>query len=1480
MALGLFHPAVSAWLSRTFRAPTAPQALGWPAIRDGRHTLIAAPTGSGKTLAAFLSAIDSLVRQGLDGTLPDETQVVYVSPLKALSNDIQRNLMVPLAGIREALAQQGLPPVDIRVLVRTGDTPQSERAAMRRKPPHVLVTTPESLYLLLTSGSGRAMLAAARTVIVDEIHAVAGTKRGSHLSLSLERLAALAARPLQRIGLSATQRPIEEVARFLVGGAGPDGDGGPACTIVDTGHIRERDLALELPRAPLETVMSNEVWNEVYDRLAQLVREHRTTLIFVNTRRLAERVTRHLSERLGKTEVAAHHGSLSKEQRLDAERRLKEGRLRALVATASLELGIDIGDVDLVCQLGSPRSIATFVQRVGRANHSVSGVPAGRLFPLSRDDLIECAALLDAVRRGELDRLAIPAKPLDVLAQQLVAEVAAREWGEDELYAMVRQAYPYRNLARPEFDAVVRMLADGFATRRGRRSAYLHRDAVNRRLRARKGARLVALTCGGTIPENADYQVVLEPAGTVIGTLNEDFAIESMSGDVFQLGNSSYRVLKIEPGRVRVEDAQGAPPNIPFWLGEAPARTDELSTAVARLREAIDRRLEHATPDSIQAAVDWLAGELAVSRPAAEQIIEYLAAAKRVLGALPTRDTLVMERFFDETGGMQLVIHAPFGSRVNRAFGLALRKRFCRAFNFELQAAATEDAIVLSLGETHSFPLEEVAHYLHSATVRELLVQALLDAPLFPTRFRWNATTALAVKRFRGGKKTPAARQRLEAEDLMAVVFPDCLACAENLRGDREVPDHPLVNQAIADCLHEAMDVDGLVALLAALERGEKRLLARDLPYPSPLAQETLNARPYAFLDDVPLEERRTQAVMSRRWLDIETADGFGRLDPAAIARVREEAWPQAEDADELHDALMLLGFVTETEGARHGWTGYLDALAAARRAARLVRPGHEPLWVAAEHLPIWRALAPHAEPRPAIDAPAEYAARAWSAEGALVEIVRSRLQGLGPVTAAALARACGLAEERIEAALLTLEAEGFVLRGLFTPGTPETEWCERRLLARIHRYTIRALRAEIEPVAAADFLRFLCEWHGLATDPQPEGPQALLAVVEQLEGFEAPAAAWEADILPSRLKDYDPAWLDSACLSGRAAWARLTLPRGVPGKERAASPVRVTPVALLTRKRLNLWRKLADGQSQDPPRLTSRARLVADWLREHGASFFDDIASGTGLLDAQVEEALGELVAWGEVAADGFSGLRALIRPSERRRTFARRRTARFGIEEAGRWALVRGDLLRGEQGTGGPVHGLLVRREQVRGELPRGEQGATGSARALQPDELEQVARVLLKRYGVVFRRLLEREANWLPPWYELLRVYRRLEARGEVRGGRFVGGFSGEQYALPEAVGALRAVRRRPRSGTLVSVSAADPLNLVGVLTPGARVPALAGNRVLYRDGVPLATYVGGEARLLERLEPGAEWEARNALLRQRIPPVTRVPLLQFQ
>ncbi|HZX43700.1 MAG TPA: DEAD/DEAH box helicase, partial [Myxococcaceae bacterium] len=1155
-ALAPFHPLVQRWFQSTLGEPSEPQSRGWPRILAGEDVLIAAPTGSGKTLSAFLAALDRLLRIALENQLEDRTSVLYISPLKALGNDVQKNLVAPLEAIYELAAREGLCAEPIRVQVRTGDTPASERAQMLRRPPHVLITTPESLYLVLTAARGRETLRQVDTVIVDEIHALARDKRGSHLALSLERLKAQARRRPQLIGLSATQKPVETFASFLTGR--PEG-----CAVVQVGHLRKWQLSLETPEDALSAVATHEMWGQVYDRLVQLTSEHRTTLIFTNTRKLAERVAHDLGTRLGPGTVSAHHGSMARELRLAAEEKLKRGELRAMVATASLELGIDIGAVDLVVQLGSPRAIALFLQRVGRAGHSLHGVSKGILFALTRDELVECTALLRAVHDGELDAVRLPEAPLDVLAQQIVAACAVDAWDERALFAQVKRAWPYRDLGWEQYAQVLQMLSEGVSERRGRMRVHLHRDRVNHVLRARKGARLTALMNGGAIPDTFTYPVVAEPDGRQVGTLDEDFAVEMNGGDVFLLGSTSWRVQGLRAGVVRVEDARGAPPSIPFWRGEAPSRTDELSLEVGRLRDEV---FEH--PE----AGAWLE-RLGIGPRDAEALFEYLHASRQVLGALPSARTIIAERFFDEAGGMQLILHAPFGGRINRAWGLALRKRFCRTFDFELQAAATDDGILLSLGEQHSFPLADIFDFLHPDTVESVLVQAVLQAPLFGTRFRWSATRALALSRYQSGGRVPPHIQRARAEDLLAAVFPAQVGCQDN-HGAAEVepPDHPLVHEALRDCLTDALDVEGLKRVLRALRAGEIRTLARDLPEPSPLAHALLNSQPYTFLDEAPLEERRARAVQVRRGLPAEDAAGLGALDASAIEQVIADARPLIRDAEELHDWL-LAAVLIPAEGVP---THLLDELVATGRAARLTVShldgdevsgiGNEVFGTAesgrssssrsfvicAERLLHGRALFPTAAVTPDLtalpgDSPVER-------EVAALAVVRGRMEVAGPVTVTGLSVALALSPDEVTLALHRLESEGQVLRGTFRPGAEQVEWCDRRLLQRIHRLTVGRLRREIEPLSAQDFMRFLFRWHHLEPSDAFGGQGGLLRAVSLLEGWEAPAASWEQVLLPARVRGNVAELLERACWTGDVAWGRLSLrePRTV-GPRRGA---------------------------------------------------------------------------------------------------------------------------------------------------------------------------------------------------------------------------------------------------------------------------------------------------------------------------------------
>jgi ATP-dependent Lhr-like helicase len=1477
---------VAEWFVSRFGTPTEPQEQGWPHILAGHTTLISAPTGSGKTLAAFLACIDRLVCKALAGELHDRTEVLYISPLKALGNDIQKNLEIPLGEILQMAGERGMLMPEIRTAVRTGDTLIKERQAMLRRPPHILVTTPESFYILLTAEKSRAILRDVETVIVDEIHAVADDKRGVHLSLSLERLEALTHRPPTRIGLSATQKPIEEVAHFLTGNGRPDP------VIVNIGHKRTLDLAVEVPSSELGPVASNEMWGEVYQRIAQLVSEHRSTLVFVNTRRLAERIAHQLGELLGEENVAAHHGSLSRKLRLAAEKRLKDGEVKVLVATASLELGIDVGTVDLVCHISSPRSIAVALQRVGRSGHWRGAVPKGRFFVTTRDDLAECAVLVRGIRSGDLDRLIFPECSLDVLAQQIVACCAvgsaapaagADGWDEDELFALIKRAYPYRDLSHEAYDAVLEMLSEGIASQRGRYGAYLHHDRINRKLRARRGARLAAITSGGTIPDNALFSVVAEPDGASVGTVDEDFAVESMAGDVMLLGNTSWRIRRVEgkSSRMLVEDAKGAAPTVPFWRGEAPARTTELSAQLGDLRKEISDRLPTVVPVEgwrnlpvVAEVVSWLGGECGLDQPGAEQLIQYILEGRAVLGDVPTQATIIAERFFDEGGGMQLVIHAPFGGRINKAWGLALRKRFCRGFNFELQAAATDNGLNIALAEQHSFPLADVFHFLNSESVAPILEQAALAAPVFQTRWRWDATRSLALLRFQGGKKVPPQIQRMRSDDLLASVFPDVAACQENIEGDIKIPDHPLVSEVMKDVLTEAMDIDGLREVLRGIEEGKIKCIAVDTPVPSQFSHEILNANPYAYLDDAPLEERRARAVEMRRVLPASVLEEVGALDPAAIAQVQAEAWPDVRDADELHDALhtlvmvgsssqlpvlssqdgssQLTAFSSQLEDSQVNskWSLFFERLQAERRAfiaeAR-TETGSRRFWVAAERADMFAALhATDAGEGARVTAGEAPALRSAAVDGgrvdrsdALLTTVQGWMAHIGPTTASELGEVLGLPASEVEKALLRMEASGAILRGKFRPDrgrsaaangsetgpyTGETEWCERRLLARIHRLTVATLRKQIEPVTAAQFMNWLLRWQHIAPGTQVRGEHGTLEVIRQLQGFEVPASSWERYVLGRRIAGYDPAHLDQLCLAGAVGWGRISphpatvdiggasgpVSRHADGEDqltagraggsvaprRRVIPTRVAPIAFFVREDADWMQPRHPGAADsENSALSPVAQSLLKLLQQRGALFFPDMVRATGNLKAEVETGLWELVAAGLVTADGFENLRALVSPKNASGSGMGK--VRRPRHAAGRWSL---------------LHSEGADRDR----------------------SVESCCWMLLRRYGVVFRDLLTREAN-LPRWRELQIAFRRLEDRGEIRGGRFVDGFLGEQFALPVAVESLRASRKLPLTGERITIAAADPLNLVGIIVTGERIPAISGRSVTFRDGV---------------------------------------------
>jgi ATP-dependent helicase Lhr and Lhr-like helicase len=1454
-ALAWAHPVVREWFLAKFGSPTEPQVAGWPAILRGEATLISAPTGSGKTLTAFLVCIDTLLRKAIEGRLSQQTEVVYVSPLKALSNDVQKNLDGPLAEIQQLAMQRGYLCPEIHTGVRTGDTLAKDRTAMLKHPPHILVTTPESLYILLTAGKPRQNLTRVQTVIVDEIHAIADDKRGAHLALSLERLDALVcgenllsagtfltglSQPPQRIGLSATQNPIELVASFLVGSS-PDRK--PA-TIVQVGQRRTLDLALEVPSDELGSVTSTAMWSEIFDRLAALANQHRSTLVFVNTRKLVEKISFELAQRLGEEAVAAHHGSLSRALRLDAEQRLKNGEIKILIATASLELGIDIGNVDLVCQIATTRAVAVAMQRVGRAGHWRGAIPKGRFFATTRDDLLEQAALLRKMVAGELDRLEVPELPIDVLMQQIVAACGAESWDETALYNMLCRAWPYRNLTREHYEELLGLLHNGIESSRGRYGAYLLRDRVQGHLHARRGARMIAISNGGAIPDTSLYSVMLQPENVQIATLDEHFAVDSSPGDVVLLGNTSWRIQRIDPaGKVLVEDAHGAPPSIPFWEGEAPQRTSVLCDGVGDLRGEIDARTRGVSPGDVQAAnaqvaecMAWLRQNCFVGDSAALQMIAYIVAGRAVLGAVPTKTTIVAERFFDEGGGQQLILHAPFGGRINKAWGLALRKRFCRGFNFELQAAATDNGINISLAEQHSFPLADVFHFLTEHTAKELLEQASIPSPLFKNRWRWAAGRSLQLLRMQKGKRVAPQIQRTRSDDLLASVFPHASACPETLVGDIEIPDHPLVREVMKDTLGEAMDLEGLLAILRDIDSGAIRCLAVDTPAPSQFAHELVNAMPYAFLDDAGLEERRARSVMLRRALPDTVADGAGRLDQAAIDTVRQQLWPDIRDEHELHDLLLSLVALPvacieaagKAQSVQH-WPLYFERLAAKERVQAVEVDG-TPLWVAAERLAdailLWPDLVSSANP---------VLATSNSYDAVTSQLTQGWLQLLGPTTAAYLAALLHLHPSALHQSLLAMEMQGLAMRGVFEHLKPaddaphDIEWCERRILQRIHRLAVGTLRKQVEPVAPNVFMRWLLDWHHLAPQTQLSGEEGVLAVIEQLEGFEAPAAEWERTLLPARLANYDPRWLDNLCLAGVIGWGRLSPHPAWLSTTDASAPRRVipttaAPITFFLRESSEWLHHALEAKSVDEQvlaqSLSPEAQQLRTLLRERGAAFTADLQRVSGLTKLQTTTALWELATAGLASADGFDQLRAMMDP--RRKSAAVAQTPAVSLRKraaarttAGRWSLLCE-----------PTEGLTS-DTGVQASIARARQDAIA---------LDAHARILLCRYGVLFRDLLTRESN-APKWRDLLPVLRRLEARGEIRGGRFVSGPFGEQYALPEAVDSLRAARREAaaRAGeSAIAVAASDPLNLAGIIVPGERVPAVPGRELQFLNG----------------------------------------------
>ncbi|WP_395374323.1 DEAD/DEAH box helicase [Marinicella sp. W31] len=1292
----MFDVVVKDWFEQSFGQATPVQKASWKAIDSGRDVLISAPTGSGKTFAAFLHSINRIYQE-LDAVESPDLKIIYVSPLKALSNDIQINLQQPLEAIKSSMDSDNQP---IEAEVWTGDTPAHQRTRIRKNPPHILVTTPESLFNILTSDSGRAIMPTVDTVIIDEVHAVATNKRGAHLLLSLSRLEALTIKRPQRIAISATQKPIERMRDYILQ---PD-----YAEIVNMGHQRQLELSVELPDMPLTAVASAEQWAHTYDQLAHHIEQHKTTLIFVNNRRLSERLSRHLGERLGEEVVAAHHGSLAKEHRFDVEQKLKSGALKAMVATSSLELGIDIGDIDLVCQMGSPGSIQAFLQRVGRSGHGIGRIPKGQLYPLTLDDLVEATALKRAVAQGELESSHFPKQPLDVLAQQIVAEVAMREWHIERLYHLFASNICYQNMRFETFEGVIDMLARGFSGAAAPQKALIFYDRVQKTVRPKKSAQLTALLNGGTIPDQFDYDVRLLPEDIKIGTLNEDFSFESIPGDIFQLGNHSYRIVKIQTGVVFAEDAKGMPPNIPFWFGTQMWRSDELSAVVSDMRETLNSCFDN------KITSQDCAEDLAVPSAAMDQLLNYTDKTRQVLGLFPTQQDIVIERFFDGNNDMHVVVHSVYGSRINRAWGLALRKRFCRQFNFELQAAALEDAIILSLGATHSFDLADVIHYLKPETVREVLIQALLDTPFFVTQWRWNASIALAVKRRRGDKRVLPQFQRNAAEDLVAQVFPEQIACAENIQGKRQVPDHPLVEQTIKDCTETIMDIEGLQQVLESMRSGEVRVHCVDSNTPSPASLAIINARNFAFLDDAPAEERRTLAIKTQ---NLNQDFNPGLITSEVIVRVNQEAMPPMRDVDELMQVIDYVGFYWLQEVQEHA-----SAIQELLRQQRIEQQQYqERTFYHAAHNQT------HVE-----------AVLAQTETQALDDFLSNRLSISGRISFAELMVFFPVSASVLQQALLRLQNRGIVFE-------LETDvWINRDNLSKLRQYALGEKRRYVQPASPAQWERFVKRWQRL--EIPLEGLEGLQTVLTQFQGFSATAQQWEEDILPGRVSDFNPYMLDQLCQHGLFIWKRTTQTETA-NKANLLS-LQKMPMTFLMRESQHLF------PTPELLNLCNEAESILKLLQDKGALFVRDMLQYIDVPVSYIEQGLIQLIRNGLIVADGFAAMRSFCKkPADRHRQLkkAKKYANNLGyLEMMGRWSLIESRVA----------------------------------------SEAEYLT-LLLQRYGVLTHQVFKQEH--VPfTWREAIPQLNRLEARGEVLGGRFLRLDAGMQYALPQAYKALKKTK----------------------------------------------------------------------------------------
>jgi ATP-dependent Lhr-like helicase len=1496
---GLFEPYVWDWFTSAFDAPSPPQVEAWPAIARGENTLVFSPTGSGKTLAAFLWCINDLFALAGRQELRDAVHVLYVSPLKALNNDIQKNLVEPLAGIRERAASAGLDLPEVRSQVRTGDTPPSERAQMAHHPPHIFITTPESLFIILSTEKMRQAFRAVRYVIVDEIHALSDNKRGVHLSLSLERLERFAGRPFVRIGCSATQKPLERIAGFL---AGFDDEGRPRpCTIVDAGARKDLDVQVLAPVDNLLEAHFDAIWGSCYDQLLSMIRAHRTTLVFTSSRYKTERTALRLNE-LGADETAtvgAHHGSMSKGVRLDMEDRLKRGELDALVATSSLELGIDVGSIDLVCQVESPKSVSRGLQRIGRAGHLLRATSKGRLLVTDRDDLVESAVLVRAIMDGHLDTTCIPTNCTDVLAQHVVGAVAARDWQADDLYALCRRSWCYRDLTRDDFDRVLGMLA-GYCEFEGEEAPYprIMWDRVNGVLSAERSSRLIAFTASGTIPDTADYEVYLQERETSVGQLDEGFVEDLRVGDIFVLGSSSWRVIGFDRSRVLVEDVYGRPPTIPFWLGERDSRTRGLGRMVGAFRRELAGRLDDPHVEA------WLQREYHVNGKGARSIAEYFREQRAVTGDVPSDELVLVEHFEDELGQAQIVLHSSYGVKVNNTWAMALARAVEQGHGFHPQTATTDDGILLTLAKEQAGALDpaDLPGTVSSEELEGLAREAVLESPLFRSRFRHNAVRSLLVLRAYQGRRTPVWLQNLRASALLD-------AC----RGDL---DFPVVAETLRECMNEALDIEGLREVLERIETGEVRTRVLGTRIPSPFTHSLLLLGQYGALGANAGRERRSRLMhlhreLLRQILDEETLRNL--LDQEVVesvdARLQHRAGERrARDANELARVLIELGDLVEAPGEEMSLedrvagdaAAMLAELVAQRRAVPVPMPTTElaPVrWIATESFALYRdafavALRPDAAERAlleqirtdgplpvpvlapsadderklerlvgsylALRLPGDGEARCVATDGWVPEdmragqrsrreartaVVRNYLRRRGPVTKYEVMERYGFPESFVEAALEALVEEGVVAQGEYVPTKALPQWCWKTNLEEIHRLTLDRLRREMEPATPQEYAAFLLRWQHVHPETRLAGLDGVRQALAQLQGWETYQGAWERDILPSRIADYAPSMLDRLCYGGEVVWRRF-------GHRR----VRRGYIGFC-------WRQDADWLVPDPAEaemdltqwdedIAGACDALRRHLRAHGACFFDDMVAGTGLDRRVALRALWHLAWTGEATCDSYEAVRHAQVISGLSGCYDL-------MNRPGKKGVTLDDIVRHlESRRLDPTIGRWAPTERL---LP----DAVGDEPA---ERARRWADLMLRRWGVVCRDMWKQEAA-PPSWRDVRRALARLELTGQVQRGFFIEDLSGEQYALPEAVEAIRRARRRGEPAMsdepMIALSACDPANPFGTLFPltdeageELRLSALPTKYLVVCAGRPVLLYQNSVAVLVDLHADAAE------------------------